>query len=112
MNAPPSPAQSSQDTVGVTCVIGITQFVFLSIGLMVLTILVKVSTVHLQPTALAQFLTANGLWLAALPLLWSLLAAVIGSRGATQRMIMVISGVVLAAAIAVAFTIAILRPAA
>ena len=80
-------------------------------GLMVLTILVKVSTISREVTPLANFLTSHGLGLAMIPLAWALLAAAFGQRGRLAGQCATVSGILLAVAIAVVFTIAILRPA-
>jgi hypothetical protein len=101
---------SEDETFSLTCVIGITQFVFFSLGLMLLTIQVKVGTVHFQPTSLSRFLTAHGLWLAGIPLVWTILAAAFGSRSKVARTMTVTSGIVLAILIGAAFAAAILNP--
>ena len=105
------PAARDQDSSGLAFVIGLTQFVFLALGLMVLTILVKVSTISREVTPLANFLTSHGLGLAMIPLAWALLAAAFGQRGRLAGQCATVSGILLAVAIAVVFTIAILRPA-
>lgn len=92
------------------CVIGLTQFVFTALGIMALTILVKVSTVSREVTPLAGFLTTHHLWLVAVPLLWSLFAIVLTRSGPVASRIAHVSGILLAIFIAVVFTIAILQP--
>lgn len=105
------PAAPDQDPFGLAFVIGLTQFVFLALGLMILTILVKVSTISREITPLAGFLTSHGLGLAMIPLVWALFAAVFTQRGPVAGKCATVSGIILAVAIAVVFTIAILRPA-
>lgn len=93
------------------CVIGLTQFVFMALGLMVLTILVKVNTVTHQVTPLADFLTTHRLWLIIVPLLWGLLAVGFTRLGPVASRIANATGVLLAIAIGIIFTAAILQPA-
>lgn len=95
---------------GLACVIGLTQFVFMALGLMILTILVKVSTVTHQVTPLADFLTTHRLWLVIVPLLWGLLAVAFTRLGPVASRIVNTLGVLLAIAIGIIFTAAILQP--
>ncbi len=56
-------------------VIGITQFVFLSLGLMAMNILVKVGTSKPEDhPPLSLFLYKHGLWLYLIPVIWVMLA--------------------------------------
>lgn len=105
-----SPIPSGEETLGLTYVIGITQFVFLALGLMVLTILVKVSPVVAQVTPLAQFLTTQGLWLVLIPLFWMFLASLLARLGPAGMRVAVAMGFGIAVLIGVVFTIAILHP--
>ncbi len=105
-----SPTAGEEETLGLTYVIGITQFVFLALGLMVLTILVKVSPVTAQVTPLAQFLTSHGLWLVLVPLTWMFLASLLARLGAVGMRVAVALGFGLAALIGVVFTVAIMHP--
>lgn len=110
MNTQVSPISGEGETLGLTYVIGITQFVFLALGLMVLTILVKVSPVAAQVTPLAQFLTTHGLWLVLVPLFWMFLASLLARLGPAGLRFAVALGFGIAALIGVVFTIAILHP--
>lgn len=110
MNTSVSPTAGEEDALGLTYVIGITQFVFLALGLMVLTILVKVSTIAAEVTPLAQFLTTHGLWLVLLPLAWMFLATLLARWGQAGRRVAVALGFGIAVLIGVVFTIAIMHP--
>ena len=101
---------SDQESLNMPCVICLTQFVFTALGLMALTILVKVSTVRHEVTPLAGFLTTHHLWLVAVPLLWALLAVALTRSGPIGARIANISGILLAIGIGVVFTIAIMQP--
>lgn len=110
MKTPATPAAGPEETFSRTCVIGITQFVFLALGLMVLTILVKVSTIAREATPLAQFLTSHGLWLAVIPLGWTFFAGALANRTPLAAKIANATGIGLAVLIGVVFAVAILRP--
>lgn len=107
-SVPPAP---DQEGFGLACVIGLTQFVFMALGLMVLTILVKVTTVSHQVTPLADFLTTHRLWLVIVPLIWALIAVGFARLGPTASRIANATGILLAIAIGIIFTAAILQPA-
>lgn len=109
MKAPVPPALAQED-IGLTCVIGLTQFVFMALGIMVLTILVKVSTVSQEVTPLAGFLTTHHLWLVIIPLFWALLAAGLTQFGPIASRIANITGILLAILIGILFSVAILKP--
>lgn len=102
--------EGGEEMLSVTYVIGITQFVFLTLGLMVLTILVKVSPVAAQITPLAQFLTSYGLCLVLVPLFWMFLASLLSRLGPAGNRIASVTGFGIAVLIGVVFTIAIMRP--
>src|SRR5882757_2178144 len=86
-------------------VIGITQFVFLSLGVMALNILIKVGTAKpSEHPPLALFLAHNGLWLFLVPLAWVILAALFTQTNKPALVaICRVSGILLAAAILVAY---------
>jgi hypothetical protein len=110
MDTSPSPVPA-RATVGSNYVIGLTQFVFFSLGLMVLVILVKVRPGGEEVQPLAEFLVAHGLWFALVPLLWMLLAeGAVRYAGPSARPFVTATGIVLAAAIGGIFATAILWP--
>ncbi len=89
-------------------VIGITQFVFLTIGILLLGVALKVSN-PADITPMAAFLVHHGVWLLMIPLVWTALSehayriAPKGWRYAIRG-----SGIVLAALIGLLFGISIL----
>ncbi len=88
--------------------IALTQFVFLSLCLMALNIVVK--TTH-EPTPLAQFLARDGWWLFVIPVAWIALDAMAGAVGGEAfRKVSRGLGVLLAAAILCVYGYAIFFP--
>ncbi len=86
-------------------VIGITQFVFLSLGIMAVNILIKVGT--LKPSEhppLSQFLYQYGPWLFLIPVAWVLLAGLlVQSKSKPGVAFIQVLGILIAAAILAVF---------
>lgn len=89
--------------------IALTQFVFLSLGIMALNIIVKIT--H-QPSPFARFLAGQGWWLVLLPLGWVVYDRVcrIFNKGIFQVRFATASGILLAAAILACYAFAIFFP--
>jgi len=100
--------------MGRTSVIAITQFVFIALGTMAVTVLVNAGAI---PSAgpghpLPLFLKQYGLWFLVLPVFWALYANVAGrvNKGPLLLNIAHAIGCVLAAAILLVYAAAILLP--
>ncbi|GEM_PF-1728293 len=96
--------------MGRISVIAITQFVFLSLGLMALTVLVNAGAVGSSPgSSMALFLKQNGLWLLLVPLGWALYANLAAriNKGLLLVSVAVAIGCVLAGGIFLVFALAI-----
>jgi len=96
--------------MGRISVIAITQFVFLALGLMALTVLVNAGAVGSSPgQSLALFLKQNGLWLLLVPIGWALYANIASrvNKGLLLVNIAVGIGCVLAVGIFLVFALAI-----
>ncbi|MEO6054141.1 MAG: hypothetical protein ABIP97_09030 [Chthoniobacterales bacterium] len=97
-------------------VIAITQFVFLSLGFLALTIIVKASTypdASAQPIpAISTFLAQYGAWFLLVPVLWTVFAMICqkGGRGLLSLNSAQVSGVILSAAILGVYSYAIFKP--
>ncbi len=89
-------------------VIGLTQFVFLSLGIMAVKIITKASGG--QTTPLAEFLAQHGLWLFLVPVIWLVTANVVTLQRKTAglQQAFQILGILLTMAIFAVFGMAIL----
>jgi len=92
--------------MGRISIIAITQFVFLSLGLMALTVLVNAGAGN----SLTLFLKQNGLWLLLVPMVWALYANIAArvNKGLLLLSLAVGAGCILSVAIFLVFAIAIL----
>ena len=95
-------------------VISLTQFAFLSLGIMALKILLHASSVPVEPNSFTAFLDYYGLLLYALPVLWVAYATacVRIDRGVLSANAAQVVGVIIAAAIFICFTLVIMLPRA
>ncbi|MDD5268376.1 MAG: hypothetical protein PHO08_14815 [Methylococcales bacterium] len=95
-------------------VISLTQFAFLSLGIMALKILIHASSVPVEPNSFTAFLDYYGLLLYALPVLWIAYATacVRIDRGALSANAARVVGVIISAAIFICFTLVIMLPRA
>ena len=93
-------------------VISLTQFAFLSLGIMALKILLHASSIPVEPNSFAALLDYYGLLLYALPVLWVAYATacVRIDRGVLSANVARVVGVIIAAAIFICFTIVIMMP--
>ena len=89
--------------------IGLTQFVFLSLCMMALNIIVKVT--H-APSDFASFLAYRGWWLFIIPVIWLIFDALsaVWGRGIFRKDVSRVIGVLLAASILVVYGYAIFNP--
>lgn len=89
--------------------IALTQFVFLSLGVMALNVIVKIT--H-HPSPFAQFLAGQGWWLIILPVCWIAFEKVcqVLNKGFFRPGTARISGILLAAAIFGCYAFAIFFP--
>ncbi len=108
----PPPASSASDRTSSLSVIGLTQFVFLALGMMVVNIIVKVSGGAHEIAPLAALLVNSGLWLVLIPIVWMLLARLLVwlSPAPAAQFVAAASGVLVAAGILVVFALAIIFP--
>jgi len=93
-------------------VLSLTQFAFLSLGIMALKILLHATSNPAPPPPFAAFLDQYYKWLFVLPILWVAYASacVRINRGVLSAKVARVAGVVLAAAIFLCFAFVILSP--
>jgi len=93
-------------------VLSLTQFAFLSLGIMALKILLHATSNPAPPPPFAAFLNHYAVWLFALPVLWVAYASacVRINRGVLSAGVARVVGVMLAVAIFICFAMVILLP--
>ena len=90
--------------------ISLTQFAFLSLGMMAMKIMIHASSTPDSLSPFTAFLDRYGLWLFALPILWVAYASASAriNRGILSTNIARVAGVILAAAIFICFAFVIM----
>ena len=92
--------------------ISLTQFAFLSLGIMALKILIHASSNPASQPPFTAFLDSYGLWLFAIPILWATYASASAriNHGVLSTTVAHAVGVILAAAIFLCFAIVVMLP--